>query len=87
MAKKKKGGNKNEWKFTDIVTIFILFLVGYLFYLMFLPEEGSVYAAEVNSKTIISELPEYARFSNTELPKWVKKPYRGLRSRLNINNN
>lgn len=39
MAKKKKGGNKNEWKITDIFTILLLLLVGYLFFLMFSIEE------------------------------------------------
>ena len=39
MAKKKKGRNQNEWKITDIVTILLLLLVGYLFMLMFSEEE------------------------------------------------
>lgn len=39
MAKKKKGGNKNEWKITDIFTILLLLIVGYLFILMFSIEE------------------------------------------------
>ena len=39
MAKKKKGGSQNGWKITDIVTILLLLLVGYLFILMFSIEE------------------------------------------------
>ena len=67
MAKKKKGGNKNEWKITDIVTILILLLVGYLFILMFSVEKENK-GEEVN---VGIKLPNWLSQRNT-LPKYVK---------------
>ena len=84
VAKKKKGGNQNEWKITDIVTILLLLLVGYLFTLMFSIEEEnngiSLFRWKQQEHILpthveprgeeVNELPSWLQ-QITKLPKWV----------------
>lgn len=74
MAKKKKGGNQNEWKFTDIVTIFILFLVGYLFMLMFSVEEENNKISLPSWKQKEHILPMYIEPRGEEVNVGIKLP-------------
>ncbi len=77
MAKKKKGGNQNEWKFTDIVTILLLLIVGYLFILMFSIEEESKGISLPRWKQQENILPTYVEPRGEEanmrisLPSWL----------------